>query len=507
MSSIASLSNDSKPFADKRKSKTPKEFNLNSHYRVLMEGPDAGRTLGNIRDPIYGQNGGFSEAERSFLDPQVSACYLLKVFAVLTKDICFKLPKRRVLKKREQKKSQEIAEFLHFTLEKIKPSDMQLRFDLLTCSYFGHSFVERVYDVIKTESRKYRGYTYYSRAKAKRPGLWAFSFDENGNVNGYQSLINNRFKADIRQIMSMSWLPLWGNPYGTGDYLKVRRFEKAKREFIIFMLSLGARQSKGKQNIVKGEADLSDDNDAEHEQLLDDLNNYLSVYIPKKYDLQFEKFDTKALEDFLKVLRWLDTQIATAMLSNSMTTNQNESSGSYAMADAQIQHGTVSFENYACRIMEACLDDQYAEDLIRLNYDLEEYPEEIWPKCELITPEHIDLKYQAELDTILDNLGVYDLSTKTDLKHLRDKYNLPENPELFSEDKNNLEKMKPEDILLIVKKLESQLGVSGFARKLQEILSGQGVLNDNYPDYENMDNTDQTEEDNAETEDEPPETI
>ena len=467
---------DLQPFQKDKNNQIPSEFDLNSFYRYLMEGADAGRSLGNIRDPIYSKYGGFSEAERAFLDPQVSACHLLKVFAVLNKEIIFK-PACNLTKKRDIKKSKDIADFLNFAVKKIKPSDIQMRFDMLTSMFFGYSFTELVYDVIKGTSKKYNNYYYYSRAKAKRPGLWAFHFDNYGNIDGYQSLLDKSFIADIRQIMAMSWLPLWNNPHGTGDYLKIRRFEKAKREFIIFLLTLGARQAKGKQNIVQGDSDLSDEAGSQHEELLDQLNNYLSVYCDKKYDLKFEKFDTQALEDFLKVLRWLDTQISIAMLSNSMTTNQNEKSGSHAMAAAQIEHGTYSFESYACQIMANALDDQFAKNLIYLNYDLNEYPEELHPYAELIDPEHINLEAQAQLDELLSRLGILDLNTKADLIDRRLKYNLPDNPELFNDEEeaagaDSEDKLSIKAVINLVRKLERQMSKdSSISKKIQEILN------------------------------------
>lgn len=496
------------------KTDIPEETDLISHYREVLEGADEGRIYGNTRDPILKKEG-FSNAELAFLDPQVKACFLITVFSVMNKQLSWTPPKN-LSKKRDIKKSQEMADFINFSLRKLRGADIQLRFDLLTCKFFGYSFVELVYDVI--QKGKYKGYYHYSRAKAKRPGLWAFNFDEKGNVNGYKSLLqtnplNALFNLDfskqnvneaaeqkvypLNQFMSMSWLPLWNNPYGTPDFASIRKFWKAKKEYIVFLLSLGARQSRGKQSILKGDGGISEGNNSEHKTVLKQLNDYLSVYLPKNYDVDFHSFNSKILEDFLAVLRWLDIQIATAMLSNSMTTNQNEKTGSHAMAKAQIETGTFSFTEYACRVMTDVLEEQYARNLFELNYDLDKYPEEIWPECKLIDPEYTDLEKQAKIDEILERLGILDFSTETDLLNRRSLYNLPENPELF--EKHEQQKMTATDFISLVEDLEKQSGMNpDISKKLKEILTGESQDPED-ESYFNLDNEDADAEE-AETE-------
>ena len=442
-----------------KKEKIPQEVDLNSYYRDFINRADYGRINGNHRDPILSQEG-YSNAELAFLDPQVSACFLITVFQVMNKTLKFYSDKN-LTKRRDIKKSQEIADFLNFTLKKVKGAITKLNYDLLTAKFFGASFLELVYDICPYG--KYKGYYYYPRIKAKRTGLWDFSYDEFGNVNGYRSLINKQVFPE-NKFMSMSWLSLWNNPNGTPDYAKIRKFSKPKSEFIVFLLSLGARQSKGKQSILKGDEDLSTGNNETHQEVLNKLNDYLSVYLPKNYEVEFNKFDTSLLKDFLDVLRWLDSQIAIAMLSNSLTTNENQKTGSYAMAKAQIETGTFTFTDYACTSIIDIFEEQYAKPLIKLNFDPEIYPEELYPVAHLEAPQHIDYKAQAELDEILQRLGLLDLDTEIDLQNRRNLYNLPDNPEIF--EKN----VKDPDMSDIINKIIDIENKNGLGNKLSTIL-------------------------------------
>lgn len=444
-----------------KKKNIPEEVDLNSYYRQYLQKADYGRVNGNFRDPILSQEG-FSNAELAFLDPQISTCFLLTVFQVMNKNLFF-APDPSLTKRRDIKKSQQITDFLNFSLKRVKGSITKLKFDLLTSKFFGTSFLELVYDVCS--NGKYKGYYFYPRIKAKRTGLWDFSYDEKGNVNGYKSLISKDV-FPLNKFMSMSWLPLWDNPNGSPDYVKIRKFFKAKSEYIVFVVSLGARQSKGKQSILKGDEDLSGGNNETHKEVLNKLNDYLSVYLPKSYEVEFNKFDTSLLKDFLDVLRWLDSQIAIAMLSNSLTTNENQKSGSYAMAKAQIETGTFTFTDYACTTIIDIFEEQYAKPLIDLNFDPDLFPEELYPVAKLESPEKIDHKYQAEVDEILQRLGILDLDTEVDLQNRRNLYNLPDNPELF--EKN----MKEDEIDMteIINKIIDIENKNNLGNKLSTIL-------------------------------------
>lgn len=404
------------------------EAGLNSLYRNYIKKMDKGLLGGNKPGEILAREK-FSEAEKAFLDPQVSTCFLLLVFSLMKKKVVFEPIIEG--KRSEIKKSKEIADFLNFSLKKLKDGGVrQLQFDLMTAKFFGFSLIEKVYDVLLPEqSSKYKDYYYYRLCKSKRPGLWDFVYDEFENITGYRSLMDNSKSWSIRKFIKLSYLPTFNNPNGNGDFDRVWRFWDAKREFIIFLLTLGARLAKGRQTILKGKNNGKYDED-EVEQLLDDLANNLAVYIPEGYEVDFTNFDVGALQHFLSVLRFLNSEIAIAMIGSSLSVNESQGAGTNAQSQVHTEN-KYTFEDYSEGIMCDALDEDYAKDLILLNFDSSKYPEEIWPVTKLVED-----KEQSDIDKVtlyekLKAMAVLDTDTEVDLNYLREEFNLPENPDLF----------------------------------------------------------------------------
>ena len=418
------------------------EAGLNSVYRNFIKKIDKGLLGGNKPGDILAREK-FSEAEKAFLDPQVSTCFLLLVFSLMKKKVIWEPIVEG--KRAEIKKSKEIADYLNFSLKKLKDGGVrQLQFDLMTAKFFGFSLVEKVYDILLPEqSSKYKDYYYYKNCKAKRPGLWDFVYDEFENVIGYRSLMNISKTWSISKFLRMSYLPTFNNPNGNGDFDRVWRFWDAKREFIIFLLTLGARLAKGRQTILKGKSN-GQYNEEEINQLLDDLANNLAVYIPEGYEVDFTNFDVGALQHFLSVLRWLDSQIAIAMIGSSLSVNESQGAGTNAQSTVHNEN-KFTFEDYSEGIMCDALDEDYARDLITLNFDTSKYPEEIWPSCKLVQDKnHTDMD-KVTLFEKLKSMGVIDTDTEIDLNYLREEFNLPENDELFAKLEDLVNQVNNED--------------------------------------------------------------
>ena len=405
------------------------EAGLNSVYRNNIKRIDKGLLGGNKPSDILSREG-YSQAEKAFLDPQISTCFLLLVFSIMKKNVVFEPIQEG--KKRDINKSKDLANFLNFSLKKLKDGGVrQLQFDLMTAKFFGWSLIEKVYDILTPEqSLKYKEFFYYKSMKAKRTGLWDFAYDDKDNVIGYKSLLNKEKIWDKRKLLHLSYLPLFNNQNGTPDFERVWKFWDAKVEFIIFLLTLGSRLQKGRQTILKG-ASQGNHDDAKVEEILKNLVENLSVYLPAGYDIEFSAFDIGALTAFLSVLKWLDSQIAIAMIGSSLAVNESQGAGTNAQSQVHMQN-TFTFEDYLQGLICDALDESYAADLIKLNYDTTQYPEEIWPTAKLILE---DSSTDLENITVYEKLklmGVLDTDTEIDLNYIREKFNLPENPELFT---------------------------------------------------------------------------
>jgi hypothetical protein len=403
------------------------EAGLNSIYREYLKSIDAGLYGGNKPGRLL-QREKYSEAERYFMDSQVSTCFLLTVFPIMSKQVVFKPIQQG--KRSELKKSKEIADFLNYSLRKIKKGGVrQLQFDLMTAKYYGESFVELVYGLLN--QGKYDQYYYYPQAKAKRTGLWDYVYDQFENIIGYRSLLEPDKIWPKEKFMNLSWLPFFNNPHGTGDFESIWKPANAKEELIINLVDLASRQAKGKQNILQGGPTDPETVEAEHKTVLKNLNDNLSVYLPEGYEVKFEHFKTEQLTNYLDAIRFFNSEIAVKMVGSSLAVNES-SQGTGTYAQSKVHQGNMfTFEDYAEGILCDCFDEQYAPNLIRLNYDISKYPEEIWPYCELVPPENIDLNLEVTKDQALKNLGVIDTDTETDMNYLRTKYNLPDNDELF----------------------------------------------------------------------------
>jgi len=410
----------------KDKDKLLEEVGLNSHYSFYYKRIDKGLNGTQKQADIYDRVG-YTESEASLKDPVVSTCFYLSILPILQKDIVFKPIVEG--KKSEIKKSKEIADFLNHSIKKIKKGGQkQLLFDIMLMKHLGTCFIEKVYEVLL--SGKYSNYYYYPRFKAKRNGLWDFVYDNVDNVIGYKSLIEPDFVWNLNKFISGSWLPTFNNPNGNGDFEKIWKYYDAKKEYIIFMLEKGARIAKDNQKILIG-SQGSTPSTAEHRTILAQLTKNLSCYIPAGYDLKVFDSDPKGLQIFIEVIRELDSQIARAYLGSSTLVNESTTgAGNYNTAQNNKDNAGL-FQDYAEGLIKDIIEEQYMMDLILLNFDSSSYPEEVYPTVDLVHNKEFDAVYESTKDKALKDLGIIDMDTEIDLNYFREKYNLPENEELF----------------------------------------------------------------------------
>lgn len=416
-----------------------KEIGLNSIHREYYKSMDQG-SGGNKPDEIITRER-LAEAERCFNDPVVSACFLILAFSLMKKKIEFK-PIQEGLK-RDINKSKKMAESLNFSLEKLEEGGTkQLIFDLFTSKFFGWSLVEKVYNLLDaSQSKKWNGYYYYEYLPAKRIGLWDFEYNEAGRVIGYVSLVDRRRKYSKRKFLRISYLPLFGNPNGKGDFSKVWKYWDAKCNVIMFMVDLSGRLSKGRQAVLKDDGSSGKISYQEKEDLLDALAQNLNIYVPNGYTLTFSNFDTGALQYFLQVLRWLDSQIAIAMLGSSLAVLESQGAGTNAQSQVHTEN-KYTYQEYVEGLITDEFDSSFRNDLLKLNFNNEEYPEEIYPKAHLVEDKQDSKLDKAKLYQILKDIGVIDADTQIDLNFLREEFELPDNPELFEMVENIINKLQ-----------------------------------------------------------------
>lgn len=411
----------------KQKDKLLEEAGLNSYYSYYYKRIDKGLNGSQKQSDVYDKFGGYAEAEASLTDPVVSTCFYISILPILQKNIVFKAIIEG--KKTEIKKSKNIADFLNFSIKKLKNGGQkQLMFDLMLSKHLGCSFIEKVYDIL--DSGKYANYYYYSNLKSKRNGLWDFSYDEKDNIIGFKSLIEPDKIWAKSKFISMSWLPTFNNPNGNGDFAKIWKFYDSKKTFILFTLEKGARITKDRQVLLKGK-EGSVPVIQDHKNILKALVNNLSCYIPPGYEIESFLFDPKGLDSFINIIRELDSQIARGYLGSSTLVNEaSTGAGNYNTAKNNKENASL-YTDYAEGLVKDTIEEQYMIDLIKLNFNETEYPEELYPTVELELDKQVDFSQETGIDKILIEMGILDPNTETDLIYLREKYNLPENEELF----------------------------------------------------------------------------
>lgn len=417
--------------ATKELNKLLEQTGMSSVYRIYQKRADRGTaSKQEISQALRRET--LVTAEKCFLDPQVFTCFILPVFSIMKKKVSFVAIDEG--KKKGINKSKEMASFLNFSLDTIEEGGVrQLIFDMLTAKFFGWSLVERVYDVFRAEqTSKYKDFYYYKYLIGLPIGLWDFVKDDKGNIVGYKRIDTYQDSQKTwsqNKFIRLTYLPLFGNKNGTSDFEKVFETYDAKIEFVLFILELGARLSKGRQTILKGTQGTKYDAD-EIDEALESLANNLVSYIPPGYEVNFSNFDVNALQYFLAVLRWLDSQIAIAMLGSSLSVNESQQTGTFAQSKVH-QENTFLFEEYLMSLITDAMDKQYAKSLLKLNYDPLNYPEELYPKAKLILEESENPLDLISVFEKLKGMGAIDLDTEIDLNFIREKFDLPENPELF----------------------------------------------------------------------------
>jgi hypothetical protein len=402
-----------------------KEIGQNSVYRNHYKRYDAG--LNNRDSMLYKE--GYSQAEKCFLDPQVSTCFLLSVFEMMSKKIVFTGITGG--KKTDIKKSKELAKFLQFSLDKLENGGVkQLQLDLALAKFFGFSLIEKVYGMIdKSQSILYENHIYYKNLKAKRTGLWDFVYDEFDNITGFKSLVNNTQNTIYpkERFLFLSYLPKFGNFNGTPDFDKVWKFWDAKTEFIIASATLSSRLAKGKQIFLKGTNNGAVDDSTDTSEILEDIAENLAVYIPLGYDVIINDLNSGVLKDLESFIKYFNSEIAVGMLGAATSVNESQGSGTNAQSEVHMKNQKL-FQNYFEGIILDCIKEQYAKPLLKLNYD---YPEEIYPDVSFELEKEKTVKEILEELKDLKLLDVLDTTTEIDVNYIRQIANLPENPELF----------------------------------------------------------------------------
>lgn len=425
---------------------------FNSYYKTILEPADPGLLGGNIRGLLF-NHFGYSQAETYFRDPQVTAAFNAFALPILAKTPIF-------LPSSDDQKALDMAAFFNWALCKFKGSPIQLMYDMLTSKYFANSKIEKRFALMK--EGVYKNKYYYTSFHKKRSGLWAFVYDEETQTDiiGIQSLVDpNKQIFNLEKFIVTYGLMLDDNPNGQGDYEKIAKFVTAKNEILILLLALAAKQSNAVLPILKTKTGTQNALGL-IKALFKKIKEGLGIALPPNFEIELHDFKTDNTQWFVDILKWLDSQIALAIIGNSLSINESQGAGTHAQSKVHAETGTKAINKLWESLIKQIFIEQFMKPLIYINFDPLVYTEEFYPKFELIeTVSEATRKEILDWLKVAQDIELMDFNSQTDFNYARDILKLPHNDDLLeskaSNQVNSSIDAEDQKIIQMVKKLKA----------------------------------------------------
>jgi len=319
----------------------------------------------------------FEEISR---DPQVVAAYTLKRNAIVSE-------RWRVTPASESAQDVEIAEFVRWTLDNLfGDKAIGLRPIMSACLY-GRSVCESVFSFV--DGGPHKGSYTIEKLKPKNIGVIGFSLDRFNNITSLNvsDYLGNRSSINPYRAVIYSWNGEFDNPYGKPDLCSVYPWWWAKKTFYKYALVYGDKYASPIPNF-KVERKLS----AEEEEKLKTAakNFHISNYFmtPKGVELELLQSSGTGGAYYIQAINSLcDAQIARAILSQTLTTNENSKTGTFSQA--QVHQDTLGkvLEEIRNDIEQNVVEKQIIRRLVDINYPgVYDYPSF---KFDIVSPESL----------------------------------------------------------------------------------------------------------------------
>ena len=227
----------------------------------------------------------------------------------------------------------------------------------------------------------------------------------------------------IEKFVIFTWMKTFSNPYGNPIFDSIWRFWWAKSEIIKQMLvSTGKFAS---SSVAVKVEDNSDENLIQKaKEVANAVQSGAGIVIPSDLQIEFLQEGSKGENPYMPILKWLDTQIALAIIGNTLSTNENQSGGSYAQSKVHMGI-TELYANYLERCLTEICNEQIIRPLIEWNFDSEKYPIEIYPTIEFSEISEVDKKEFIETVKTATETGYLDIQNQEDLSFIRNVMGYP----------------------------------------------------------------------------------
>ncbi len=312
---------------------------------------------------------GLSIFEEMSRDPQVVAAYTLKRNAIVSE-------RWRVVPASEDARDIEVAKFVEWNMKRLLGDKAIGLKPVMSACIYGRSVCEIVYEFV--QNGPFKGNYMVKCLKPKNIGAIGFSMDKFNNVTSIDisDSLGNKSSHSPYRVVHYAWNSEFNNPYGKPDLCGVYPWWWAKKTFYKYSLVYGDKYASPipKFNV---ERKLSTE---EEEKLKSAAKNFhISNYFmtPKGVELELLQSSGTGGAYYIQAINSMcDAQIARAILSQTLTTNENSKTGTFSQA--QVHQDTLGkvLEEIRNDIEKNVVGDQIIKRLVDLNYpDVYDYPQ------------------------------------------------------------------------------------------------------------------------------------
>lgn len=364
---------------------------------------------------------GLDMFEQMSRDPQVVAAYLLKRNAIVSG--------RWVVEPYSDKPEDiKIADFVRWNLEcLLGDTGLGLK-PVMTAFLYGRSVCEMIWESIG--AGEYAGNYKLCKLKPKNIGAIGFTQDEFNNVisinvtNPVNGSSVDQLSVDPYKVVHYAWNGDFDNPYGKPDLCSVYPWWWAKKTFYKYALVYGDKYAS-----PIPEFNIERKLTPEEEQVLDNSakNFHISNYFktPKGVKLTLHQSGGTGGAYYIDAItRLCNSEIARAILAQTLTTNENSKTGTFSQA--QVHQDTLHdvLDEVRNEVEMHVVRDQIIKRLVDVNYPLVEgYPRF---KFDAFDPDYLGKVADAigKLCNIQDDFGNRLVDPKEDW--VRERAKLPE---------------------------------------------------------------------------------
>lgn len=384
--------------------------------RLFAEFPhDAGLLTSTGRSALE-EREGLDIFEEMSRDPQVVSAYSLKRNAITSG--------RWVVDPYSDKDQDlKIAEFVNWNLKCLLGDTALGLKDVMTAFLYGRSVSEIIWESV--ENGQYKGQYYISRLKSKNIGAIGFTLDDYNNVVSVNvtNNIGEQRKINPNKVVHYAWNSQFDNPYGRPDLAAVYPWWWAKKTLYKYALVYGDKYAAPIPNF-KIDRKLSTDEENKLKNAASNFHISNFFMTPKGVELELLQSSGTGGDYYIQAINSLcDTQIARAILAQSLTTNENSRTGTFAQA--QVHQDTMKdiLEEVRNEIENNVVQEQIVKRIVDANYPgVEGYPHF---RFDAFDPEWLKSAAEAfeKLAKASDDFGNHFVDVKEDW--VRDRLKLP----------------------------------------------------------------------------------